>query len=565
MSEEVTFSDMARFRPADRLNRAFRKGCWKLIDYETEDGLQGTMACADPVDSPEEISLDLNSRLNLRGKYHIYVGINYPRSPYGDVLHHVEFPLYGQTWIKLSDDIGFTRFSAEIMWRHAEKFGSKVADIPRSIQETYWKTADLDGQSLIVSMPKPPYNGWDLKQIANISYVRFVPARGDLVCEKPSTQETKRLALLWCTGMLTGHTVSNPMYHPTDRQWFQDEFSHLVDSDLGIFVFEAIRGNLCTFMTKIGDVGTEDGSWPAEWIDPLKVFTELAHEHGMKIFVSMRMIGRGLPMCRNPISWGRFVRRHPEWTKRNREGVLCSGLSLVFPEVRTYWIGLLREALDYGIDGVQIHLNRSFPYVSYEEPTVESFKEKHGEDPLKLPDDDPRWLEHMASYVTQFLREVRALVKEKSDRHLAVTFIGGKFGTGEKVSSITRGCDVDTWAREGIVDYLMPSPAVDGESIRKWKALSGGSIQVYPDLMPRTQPGEAYAALAQNYYEWGADGLCLWDGERRYPRSSEWAVLRKLGHRNDLEALREEALSYYRNVPLKYFDGLSVKGSFSDG
>ncbi len=49
------------------------------------------------------------------------------------------------------------------------------------------------------------------------------------------------------------------------------------------------------------------------------------------------------------------------------------------------------------------------------------------------------------------------------------------------------------------------------------------------------------------------------------PRMSEWAVLRKLGHIDNLDALEAEAARYYRNVPLRYLDGLSVRYSYEDG
>jgi hypothetical protein len=76
---------------------------------------------------------------------------------------------------------------------------------------------------------------------------------------------------------------------------------------------------------------------------------------------------------------------------------------------------------------------------------------------------------------------------------------------------------------------------------------------------------ESYAKLAKSYYEAGADGLCLWDGERRTARVSEWAAVQRLGHREQLDRLAAEAASFYRRVPLRYLSGFSVKDSFHDG
>jgi len=106
----IILSDMSKCGPPERLSRGFEHGCWKLVDYETEDGICGVMAFGDPEDEPGEIVLPLG----VAGRYHIFVGVNYTRTSYGDVLHRLEYSLYGQTWIKLTDDLGFTRIGAEV-------------------------------------------------------------------------------------------------------------------------------------------------------------------------------------------------------------------------------------------------------------------------------------------------------------------------------------------------------------------------------------------------------------------------------------------------------------------
>ena len=73
--------------------------------------------------------------------------------------------------------------------------------------------------------------------------------------------------------------------------------------------------------------------------------------------------------------------KHQEWSKRDPDGVPATVWSLAFPEVRKYWLSLLEEALAYGIDGLQVHLNRGFPFALYKQPTVDSFKEKNAENP----------------------------------------------------------------------------------------------------------------------------------------------------------------------------------------
>src|SRR5437870_2777181 len=93
----------------------------------------------------------------------------------------------------------------------------------------------------------------------------------------------------------------------------------------------------------------------------------------MKIFAALRMIGPAYPTNHSLIAAARHYWRHPEWTKRDRDGIPVSNLSLAYPGVRQYWLSLLRETLDYGIDGLQLQLNRCFPFVLYEEQPVRPF------------------------------------------------------------------------------------------------------------------------------------------------------------------------------------------------
>ena len=384
----------------------------------------------------------------------------------------------------------------------------------------------------------------------------------------PPTAATRRVANIYCTAHLTGATRGAPTFHPTGEQWCADEFTPYRQSDIGILIFEAMRGNYCLFKTKLGYVGNDDNSWQDEWIEPLAVFTKLAHEHGIRIFAAQRMIGVQYPTNRAPIARADNYRAHPEWVKRDRDGVRLSNLSLAYPGVRAHWLGLLREALQYGVDGIQLHLNRSTPFVYYEEPVVSSFAAKYGADPRRLPENDPRWQAHCAGYVTSYLREVRALVDEKPGRELAVTIYGEPHKYDDDRSPfdpIRYACDVDTWIREGIVDYIMPNPGVSAALLKRWRALGGDRVHLWPDLMPRQQLPTSYAKLAKLYYEAGADGFCVWDGEGRTPRISEWAAVQRLGRVDRLGELADEARLFYRRVPLKYLSGFSVRESFHDG
>jgi hypothetical protein len=554
------------------------------MEYELDDGTVGVMLTADPCLGAPELEIPLN----ISGTWRVFVGVSYFKQPYGTNS-------YGPLWLKLTGDRGFTRIGLETYSRAGQeenpdgKYRQKVFprnrlvwqgkpmeenDAYNMIYEVYWRTADITGKSLVISPPKPPYNGDYNRALTNVSLVRLEEASKedlDLQEDLKPRKDTRNMLAIWCAGSVSGHTSGHRMFHPELSQWFEDEFEPFRNSDFGIFCMEVIRGNLCLFKTQHGDVGTPDGSWGENWVDPLAEFTRLAHEDGMKMFVGMRMVGGGIPNAFYPINRARFFWANTQWAKKSREGIPCSNLSWAYPEVRAHWLAMLREALDYGVDGIVLYLNRSQPFVMYEKPAVASFIDQHGIDPRGLPDDDPRWQKHVSDYATQFLTEIRMLLDEKPGRELGVVFRGiENFQPGV----IVDGCDPDVWITGKLVDYLffnlhLMDRGIDyggsPEYIRHWKKLGNGRVKIYPSLMPRQQPGEEYARLAKWYYQQGADGFFVWDCERRTKRSSEWNVLKHLGHRERLEYFERKAGDYYRFNRMVTHRGLDVRYSYVEG
>ncbi|MHC4214096.1 MAG: family 10 glycosylhydrolase [Planctomycetota bacterium] len=553
-------SDMSKCLPAKNLSKTFEKDHWHLVDYETIEGVKGFMASANPDQKCGELTLPLNAK----GLYKIFLGIHETKS------HFRGSSSYGQMEVKLTKDQGFRRIGPEhgtVDEDGTTKFGDDDPSIDKVITEAYWKTADITGQSLTFRQMPYPYNRPEHAKIANLTYVRLEPLNQQEKIQwqqAQPTKDTRKLAFIFCTGQYTGHTRGTYTFHPTSKDWFKHEFEPIANSDFKILIFDALRGSSCVYKSKIGSLGTKDNRWQDNWIDPLAELTKLTHANGMKIFASMRFIGPQFPMNRSPIAWAPNYWKHPELTMRNKEGVPITNLSIAYPQVRKYWLSLLRETLDYGTDGVQIHLNRSEPYVFYEEPVVEAFQKKHnGLDPRKLDVEDPRWLAHSAEYLTQFLTEIRALVDEKPGRQLGVTISGRD--NGQPAHYEENHCDVETWIRKHLVDYIMITPQLHPTLLKKWRKLGGDGIHIWPDLMPRRQTAASYARTAQKYYQAGADGLCVWDAERRTARFSEWAAVQKLGHKNLLDTIIKQGPSYYRAVDLKYIGGFDVKWSFKDG
>ncbi len=535
------------------------------VDYTSTEGVEGVMLYARPGEACPVMTLPLN----LEGPHHLFIGIHYSNNPYPRWNNE------GCISVKLSGDPGFRRVAPElgtVLDNGKAKFPDGQ-DLFKSIQEAYWRTTDLTDQELLFRQAHAPYNDSRKASLANIAWIRAVPLTSEEweafeAVSKPRAA-TRRLAAIYCPGHLSGSTDGTPIFHPTNEEWFVDDFEAYRNSDIDLFIFEAMRGNFCLFPTRFGCTSLPGAPWNPTWADPLGAFSRQARANDMKIHAAIRFIGPQYPVIQEPISLAQLAYYRPmeRFAKRDREGNPLATLSIAYPEVRAHWLRLMREALEYDIDGLTLILNRSTPFIQYEEKVVQDFLDQYGEDPRNLPESDMRWVRHTAGYLTAFVEEIRALVDEKPGRELGVIVYGPNRETpGDpyyKLKSYV--CDVDEWLRRRLVDIVIPSQQIDDEALQNWSKLAAPGVRLWPDLMPRQQTPAQFTRLARHYQENGANGFAFWDSERRNPRLSEWAGIRRLGHMEDWNVLARESTDWYRTIRLKTLGGFSADNSFRDG
>src|SRR5690242_13472404 len=105
-SKEIIFSDMAACTPASSISEGWGDGLWHQVPYELGNGTKGVMLFAEPEDHAPELTL----KLNVKGRYKIYVGVNFGFCNYQNA--HTNRLLewdYGAISIKLASDKGYTR------------------------------------------------------------------------------------------------------------------------------------------------------------------------------------------------------------------------------------------------------------------------------------------------------------------------------------------------------------------------------------------------------------------------------------------------------------------------
>jgi hypothetical protein len=293
-----------------------------------------------------------------------------------------------------------------------------------------------------------------------------------------------------------------------------------------------------------------------EGVDTLQVVGSACREVGMLCYASLRMngdynanwMGECLPRQFN----SRFWWTHPELRVRGPKGEDRTKLSYAFPEVRRFKLALLREVAEREIDGVNLDTLRHPPFFGYEEPLIAAFQERHGADPRDLPADDPRWLALCCELMTEFVRSARALLDAAGQQK------GRRLGLSARVDwreYRAWGCDIESWLREGLLDYLVIAQHTLGGyefDLTPFVAMAKGTgCAVYfgeeaitsgHDLTPeedravaegRMKPPERdhlsleqYRARARRWYAMGADGVHLFNDQHNLP------VLRVLGDRN---------------------------------
>ena len=224
-------------------------------------------------------------------------------------------------------------------------------------------------------------------------------------------------------------------------------------------------------------------------VRPDELAVKAAHSRGMEIWGMGSLFDWGSQMDTPgfndyPFTFESKLRlAHPEWAPVNRYGTRRQGgpIELAYPEARRALVDLIvKETLKAGYDGISFLTyveNYSLRFqdeFGFSDPIVSDFKRLYKVDlrtePFKRGASREDWLRLRGSYVTAFLRELKAQL----DTH------GVKLGVVVNSNEprlpqswnvpelmLTAGAmhmDVDTWVRDGLVDELLVYGNNSGQS-----------------------------------------------------------------------------------------------------
>lgn len=193
-----------------------------------------------------------------------------------------------------------------------------------------------------------------------------------------------------------------------------------------------------------------------EGTDTLDVVARACRSQGILCYATMRMNGDYAASPKDDSLTRQFNsdfwRAHPEFRVRGPKGEDRTKLSYAYPEVRAFKLAILREAAARDIDGIALDFLRHPPFFGFEEPMVNAFRARYGVDPRPLPVTDPRWGPIRSEFMTTFLRDTRKLLDAAGAKH------GRRLGLSARIDHreyAVLGCDISTWLKEGLLDYLV--------------------------------------------------------------------------------------------------------------
>jgi len=154
-----------------------------------------------------------------------------------------------------------------------------------------------------------------------------------------------------------------------------------------------------------------------------------------------------------------IFKQHPEWCvwKKGATEPIRTILSWAHPGARTFRADhIVAQVKSQGVDGVMLDYIRYLGTdYGYDPVIIDGFFKKYGVNPLDLPQDDLRWMQYRADFVTQFIVELRhRLALEIPDRHVEISVYTSGGDPTPGVYLTTSLQDWKTWAKMGIVDKL---------------------------------------------------------------------------------------------------------------
>lgn len=555
--KEILLTDMYEaFEPKEFISDNGQTNKWATVTY-SNNAFSGTLIAAPQGCAVGNLRLDPK----LTGWYKIFITV----------------PCFMQTinYMKLASEERFIYYTGK-------------SDDYLGMEEYLWKCADMTDDAIEISKETSSRN-----QNSVIVAVRFVPMTDEEVeayKAEISRQDTKRV--YYCDDMKNrplwlklnkpeDWLVAVDIHKNTDVEWISPE------------LYEP------------------DPSKGYSYYDVLSLMAARAHELGIKIAPSLKICLWGPAFPANASSSDeKFYNTYRELTCYDRNGDKISSLSFAYPEVRRYRIDQLVKSAACGVDAVNVIGCRGVPFVLFEKPVCDAFYEKYGEYPYELPLTDQRLRALHCSYMTEFFRELREALDERFGKNnIQIHF--SAMNSIEDNAYV--GFDVEALASKGLVDLIITNPrryeeiispeilkdngridikkytnyvlknessrlarteseiynvAEDSpcprslqENIAQWNEFGARhNIKIYNDVCHVSawynSVDDIHKGISR-LYEYGANGIAVWNGADYSFSRVVWDLISKAGHKDEFANISPYEKGYNRYRIIRY-QGYSV-------
>ena len=299
---------------------------------------------------------------------------------------------------------------------------------------------------------------------------------------------------------------------PLTREELEFRIDFLVDHGIDAFAWCTCLPDLCRYDTKVGECLTSPerlrmSNSPRRWFvadnlrrliesgdEPLKVLAERCHHHGIPFLATIRMNDSHHSSYEFAYIASEFFLEHRDWLIRDENGTPVGGMDYAIAEVRTHRLAILREqAENYEIDGLELDFMRWPPFFQ----------------PQRAIENTP--------ILTRYVREIREMLDDAAEKRGCARLV-----LGLRVPATLEECRdnaLDIPRLTKLVDYVCPSDFIRPDyniPVETFQELTRGTkCRVFPTIFPggvsknyfRVLTLEQYRALANNYYEGGANGI----------------------------------------------------------
>src|SRR5690606_15413679 len=180
-------------------------------------------------------------------------------------------------------------------------------------------------------------------------------------------------------------------------------------------------------------------------VNALTVSREKAKETGTEFHVMVRAQGWASPIPFEETFNSKFYIQNPQWRCVDEYGIPAMYMSYAVPEVRQRLKDIIKETVQLSDpDGVGILFNRGMPLMLWEQAFADAFYKKYQEKLKDVPFDDKRIQIVRAEIMTNFMRELRAMLdslgEENSGKRYKVSL-----AVLDQTQNNRHGIAIDQW------------------------------------------------------------------------------------------------------------------------